>query len=248
MTATAAALRAHERRVTRMLHDPECVGELLLVGLALARSVDLGDPGFSDNGNIPLGVVSERVYGRKRLPSVMLLPGWPRSDTNPRRRITAVFREDRRRYDPDADGDRSYHQVTCGRPMIRRDGLCDRNASERKRLTDPATGHRQWVGACSQTLCKQWFADLVERNRQELEAHPPPTPPANTGGVLDRHLPEIDWWKVWQAVDPKWTPPPEGRMFEKPTLTLLVADEDELEAPPVEPARPSLTVIEGGWR
>lgn len=231
-----------------MLADPECVGELLLVGLAMARSVDLGDPGFSDDGNMPMRVIAERVYGNRRLPSVMLLPGWPRCGADRASRVAALFREDRRRYDPDADQEeRSWHFVTCGRPMIRRDGLCDRNASDRRRLTDPATGLRWWVGVCSQKACKQWFADLVERNRLELKANPPPVPSANAGGVLERHLPEIDWWKVWQHVDPKWTPPPEGRPFERPRLTLVVGDEGP-EATTTLGVRPVLTVHEGGWR
>ncbi len=34
----------HQARVAGMFADPECVGELLLVGVALARGLDLGDP------------------------------------------------------------------------------------------------------------------------------------------------------------------------------------------------------------
>lgn len=230
-----------------MLNDPECTGELLLVGLAMARSVDLGDPGFTaEDGTMPMRVIANRVYGRHYLPSVMMLPLRPRGDADPRRRISDVFRQDRRRYDPDVDEGRAFMRLTCGRPMVRREGLCDRNASTRKRLTDAATGRRQWVGCCSQTACKKWFADLLERNRRELAEHPPPTPPANTGGVLERHLPEIDWWKVWKAVDKNWCPPPEGRAFDRPTLTVVVGDGEPDESVPV--ARPALTVLEGGWR
>jgi len=56
-----------------MLADPECVGELLLVGLAMARSIDLGDPEFASNGTMPMRVIAEQVYGRHYLPSPMLL-------------------------------------------------------------------------------------------------------------------------------------------------------------------------------
>ena len=227
-----------------MLADPECVGELLLVGLAMARSIDLGDPEFASNGTMPMRVIAEQVYGRHYLPSPMLLPLQPRGDADPRRRLWDVFRQDRRRYDPDVDEGRRYRRLTCGRPMIRREGLCDRNASSQRRLTDPATGRRQWVGCCSQSACKRWFTDLLERNRRELAANPPPTPAANTGGVLERHLPEVDWWVVWKQVDPGWCPPPEGRPFGKPTLTVIVGgDEPEMSVP-----RPALTVIEGGRR
>src|SRR5690554_4724218 len=156
--ADARALRAHERRVAAMLEDPECTGELLLVGLAIARSVDLGDPGFTaDDGTMPMQVIADRVYGQHYLSSVMVLPMRPRGDANPRRRISDVFRQDRRRYDPDVDeGSTSLMRVTCGRPMVRRDGLCDRKASTRQRLTDPATGRRQWAGCCTAPACKQW--------------------------------------------------------------------------------------------
>lgn len=231
-----------------MLEDPECTGELLLVGLAIARSVDLSDPGFTaDDGTMPMQVIADRVYGRHCLSSVMVLPLRPRGDANPRRRISDVFRQDRRRYDPDADeGSASFIRVTCGRPMVRRDGRCDRKASTRQRLTDPATGRRQWAGCCTAPACKQWFADLLERNRRELAEHPPPTPPANTGGVLERHLPEIDWWQVWQAVDENWRPPPEGRAFGRPRLTVVVGDGEADESLPA--SRPTLTVVQGGWR
>jgi len=31
---------------------------------------------------------------------------------------------------------------------------------------------------------------------------------ANAGGVLERHLPEINWWRHWRLLDPTWMPPP----------------------------------------
>lgn len=240
------ALRAYDRRLAGMLADFECVGELLLVGMAMARCVDLGDPPWQD-GSMPMKVIADAVYGRWRLPTPLL--GTPhvgdRGSFNPRRRIRDVFFADRRRYSPDVDGDRGWHAVTCGRPMVRREGLCGRRASEQRRLTDPATGQQRWVGVCSQANHEAWFADLLTRHAAELKANPAPVPPANTGGVLERHLPEIDWWQVWQHVDPTWTPPPEGRAFERPTLRLLITDEP---AEPVEGDRPALTVHEGGWR
>lgn len=248
----AADLYAHNQRVTRMLADPDCVGELLLVGIDMARCVDLGDPPWGEDGFMPMKPIAAAIYGNRRLPGNLVGTAHinDRADHRPGKRIRDVFFADRRRYSPDVDGDRHWAHVTCGRPMVRREGLCGRSAnSNARRLTDPATGQRRWVGACSQPSCKQWFTDLLDRNRAELAAHPAPVPPANTGGVLERHLPEIDWWAVWRAVDPNWTPPPEGRVFQRPTLRLVVdEDRDEGESAPVVVSRPSLVVHQGGWR
>lgn len=253
---TYAQLRTHEERISGMLADPECVGELLLVGIGMARCLDLGDPPWGDDGYMRLPVIAYAVYGKYRLGMDMLLPlhRSAHGDCHPRRRIRDVFFQDRRRYSASIDGDRGFGGVTCGRPMVRRDGLCGRNPKydSQRRLTDPATGQRRTVGACSQPACQAWFADLLARNAAELKANPAPQPPANTGGVLERHLSEIDWWKVWTHVDPNWKPPPEGERFHRPKLTLIVAPEDLADVPPVfervNGNRPALTVHEGGWR
>jgi hypothetical protein len=250
---TAAALAAHHQRVTAMLADPDCVGELLLVGLAMARSIDLADPPSTDGGGMPMKTIAEQVYGRRWLPTSLLGVGIlsDHADANPYRRIRDLFRADRRRYRPD-DTDR-YHSVLCSRPMVRRDGLCGRDASHRKVVTDPANGERRWLGACSNKACRVWLAGVLARNCADLADRAVPVPAANTGGVLERHLPEIDWWAVWRAVDPKWSPPPEGRRFERPTLTLLLGevvpgrDVNDREPAPTGP-RPTLVALEGGWR
>lgn len=245
--ASPTALIRHNQRIAGMLADHECVGELLLVGIAMARAVDLGDPPWHD-GTMDIRAIAEQVYGRRQQPGPIVgaLRYSDRGDHRPRRRIRDIFHLDRRRYCPDVDGDRGWHSVTCGRPMIRRPGLCDRNASNPVRLVDPVNGTRRWVGACSHRACQDWLSGVVARNRDELAGHPAPQPPANTGGVLERHLPEIDWWQIWRHLDPKWSPPPEGRTWSRPTLTVLV--EDEPETPVVPVARPSLAVLEGGWR
>lgn len=246
---TYTALRAHDARVQRMLDDPECMGELLLVGLGMARCLDLGDPPWTDDGHMDMRAIAKAVYGGWRLPPSMLVPDWStRGDTKWWRRIRDVFFYDRRRYSASADGDLGPHGgTTCGRPMQRREGLCGRGASsdQKRRLTDPATGRRHTVGACSQPKCRAWFADLLARNAAELAATSVPEPPANTGGILERHLPEIDWWKVWRHVDSRWTPPPEGRAFERPRFTVLVNDDSP---EPVVRQRPELTALDGGWR
>lgn len=245
-----AQLRAHEKRITGMLADPECVGELLLVGLGMARCLDLGDPHWPTGETMPLKPIAYAVYGRYYLGMDMLLPDRSaHGDTHPRKRILDVFFHDRRRYSASADGDTSPGwSTTCGRPMLRREGLCGRSASwdQKRRLTDPLTGRRHTVGACSQPKCREWFAGLLARNDAELKANPPPVPPANTGGVLERHLPELDWWKVWAHVDKNWTPPPEREAFHRPRLTLVLGGQDEPKVTVAQ--RPALTVHEGGWR
>jgi hypothetical protein len=251
MTApTSTQLRSHERRIAGMLRDPECVGELLLVGIGMARSIDLGDPHWPAGESMPLKPIAYAVYGRYMLGRGMLLPDrFAQGDSHPRKRILDVFFHDRRRYSATVDGDRNAGwSTTCGRPMLRRAGLCGRSASwdQKHRLTDPATGKRHTVGACSQPKCRAWYADLLARNAVELKAHPAPEPAANTGGVLERHLPEIDWWKVWGHVDKGWKLPPEGERFQKPTLRLVLGDDGPVVT--TRPERPALVVHEGGWR
>jgi hypothetical protein len=244
---TAEQLLAHDARLRRMLADPECVGELLLVGIGMARCVDLGDPPWAEDGYMDLREIADRIYGRRQLSSGNILGTihYDRADISPRKRIRGVFFADRRRYSAEVDGDRGFHGVTCGRPMVRREGVCGRNPAHdlRRRLTDPVTGQRRTIAACSQKACRAWFADLLARNAAELKQHPAPQPPANTGGVLQRHLPELNWTKIWARVDETWRPPPEGERFERPRLTLLHGDDDT----PVTVPRPALVVHKGGW-
>lgn len=246
---TYAALRAHDRRCRAMLADPECAGELLLVGMAMARSVDLGWPAplgpdyrLKDVAAATYGPV--RIYGDLALPAG---PGWQERryhvGEGPYRRLLAVLRSDIRRYTPT-----DSFRVACGRPRVRAEGLCGRPASPNhtKRLTDPSTGGRWWVGACSQTACKAWLAAVVAKNRDECAAHSVPVPAANVGGVLERHISEIDWWKLWRHLDDTWTPPPEAEPFRRPTLQLVLGG----DVPDVEHVgrRPELVALEGGWR
>jgi hypothetical protein len=233
-----------------MLADPDCVGEILLVGMGMARSLDLGDPPWTAEHAMPMRALAEALYGKRWLPTRLVGAGQlhETADSNPYRRIWSVFHADRRRYSATTDGDRPLWARTCGRPMIRREGVCGRTAAhdQQRRLTDPLTGQQRTVGACSQKACRAWLADLIERNRAELAAHPAPEPAANTGGVLERHLPEIDWWPIWAHVDKSWKPPPEGQRFERPKLRLLLGDEPPAVTVQVE--RPALVVHEGGWR
>lgn len=245
MSPNGHQLRAHNKRVAAMLADPECVGELLLVGIAIARSVDLNDPPLGEG--VSLATFADRIYGPTKRVYTSIFNGEETTHTRypGRDQLNEVIREDIRRYQPNEGP--GFHFVHCGRPMIRRDGTCDRNASANytKRFTDPVTGHQSWVGACTQKPCVAWFQDLRARNAAELKTNPAPTPAANVGGVLDRHLPEIDWYTIWRHLDERWTPPPEAQPWTRPKFTLIVDSEPE-EAPVT--TKPSLTVIEGGWR
>lgn len=239
------AMRQHGHRVARMLADPECVGDVLLVAIGFARAVDLDDPPFTD-GNLSTRAIAGKVYSNAHHPLHLAHWGhgeYPRADTRGAHRILDVIRNDIRRYQPTD----TFGAVTCGRPMVERDtGRCGRNPHHQhiRRFTDPATGERTYVAACNYPAHKAWWTALRAENAAQLAATPAPVPPANCGGVLDRHLPEIDWWAIWRHLDPQWSPPPEGRTWTAPKLTLLVEDAPE----PATAARPALTVVEGGWR
>ncbi len=215
------ALHRHTERIGRMLADPDCHGDLLIVGIVCARAVDLGQPEWE---GLTLNTIAD-----------LALTGQER-----RWAIRTVIRDDIRRYKTTSN----YWAVTCGRPMLRRDGLCGRNGTHKKVVVDVVSGERTWIGACSNVACRAWLDAVAAENRRLVEEHPPPVPPANRGGVLDRHLPEIDWWAIWRHLDPKWSPPPEGNVWRRPTLTVLVEDEPQ----PAATSRPALTVLEGGWR
>jgi hypothetical protein len=267
---TTAALRAHEKRIADMLADPECVGELLLVGLVFARCVDFGDP--------PMATVvrdaGKLIYGRAVHGASLHHWGWSRRDEvelraaeGGYRRVRDVLRSDIRRYVPDLS--KAYF---CQRPVkvrqqpadgnlmaanviVHGDGtppppakvrICGRTTARLRDhlFVDPVDGTRIALGACSQARCQAWWQALRARNDAEIAANPPPEPVANRGGVLERHLDEIDWWKLWQHLDPRWTPPHEAPGWRPPKLQIVVTDDPE----PVEVGpRPALTVLKGGW-
>jgi hypothetical protein len=243
--STFSAFRRHNERVAGMLADYECVGELLLVGVVMARAVDLDDPPFGSE--LSLNGVADRIYGGgDGYPTHLAYPTLDgRCDPRPRWRIRDVIRLDARRYKP---GD-EYSRTVCGRPTPAKDkGRCGRSPHHEHiaRFVDPASGERRYVAACNYREHKAWWQALKAENKRQLEAAPAPVPPANVGGVLDRHLPEIDWWALWRNLDPKWVPPPEGRMWSKPMLTVLVEPDPDIPEQPT--ARPALQVLEGGWR
>ena len=243
----AYQLRQHDQRVAGMLADPELVGELLMIGLVWARAVDLEDPPLE--GLIQAS--ARAVYGpgqARMLPPVMLLgEAAPRARTSGggSRRVVDVLRTDIRRYRPD-----TRRADRCQRPIQGRskdNELCGRSAQWRRDpFVDPTDGTRHHVGACAQPRCTSWWMRLLAENRQLLEQHPAPEPAANSGGVLARHLDEIDWTSLYGHLDPAWKPPREEQGWPvRPRLQVLIGDGDATDS---EAAPAALTLLEGGWR
>jgi hypothetical protein len=202
MNETFTALSDYRRRVKAMLDDPECTGDLLALGVAL---LDFAVLRTSDSRS--WADYAERAWGDKN--------GW---------RVRHVLQSDIRRYDAIKDAGEGDPARKCGAPMIRRQGSCGQSATRRTLLTDPESGRRQWLGACKRHL--PWFEQRLHANRMAVsEYEAVVAPPANAGGVLARHIPEIDWEATWKKLDPEWTRPPEAEPQEvslKPRLRLVL--------------------------
>lgn len=176
-------LRRHDRRVSAMLADPECVGDLLLVGLVLARWLDFTYLTGADVPDISNTDVEQIAFGGD---------GW--------RSLQAVL-DDTRRYDPTSDAS----QVTrCGSPFTTSTVVCAAPAVK-KALLHFQPGERRWVGTCmAHTI---GFNAVVAT--QDTTAVPV-TGVANAGGVLARHLPEFDWPALYRSFNKSWKPPREA--------------------------------------
>lgn len=201
--ATYSALREYRKRIAAMLDDPECVGDLFSLGVALLDYAVL---------RIDRDEKAWRHYAEK---------AWGSGSDY---RIRGVLSDDIRRYDAMKDADANSPMRKCGAPMIRRQGACGQSASQRTMLTDPDTGRRQWIAACRRH--EDWFTARVRDNRLAVdEVEAVTRPAANAGGVLARHIPELAWEETWTKLDPKWTAPPEAEPEEvqlKPRLTLVL--------------------------
>lgn len=203
MTETFSVLREYRRRIEAMLDDPECSGDLFALGVSLLDYAIL---------RIDVNERSWRYYGSR---------AWG-SDRHGYT-VRDVLRRDIRRYDALKDAEARDPACRCGAPMIRRKGPCGNSAGRRALLTDPDTGRKQWLAACSRHA--DWFDVRVRANRERCEVETITIPAANTGGVLARHIPEIDWQATWRKLDPTWTPPPEGEdepTRSKPKLSLIL--------------------------
>lgn len=246
MKNDVTALRRHSRRVCGMLTDHQCVGELLLVGLALARTVDLEDP-WPVTEETNLADFGPYIYGQHLAHhhSDLLAPVddsyFSRAHGYATKwgRVATVVAADIRRYVPPSHNTRG---IRCARPRIKTVGLCDRavDGFDTELLTNLVDGTQTRIGSCKNVACKKWLADTVYANRRDAAANPPPRPPANTGGVLDRHIPEIDWYSIYRALDPRWKPPPEGQPMQLPRLKLIVTPDPQTSTP----VRPPLTRVD----
>lgn len=204
---TYSALREYRKRIEAMLADPECTDDLFSLGVAL---LDFAVLRHRDNK-------SWQHYTNQV---------WDRAGDY---RIHGVLRSDIRRYDAIKDTEERDVARRCGAPMIRRQGPCGQSASRRAMLTDTLTGRKQWIAGC--TRHEDWFNARVRENRAEVdEIAEAVRPPANAGGVLARHIPEIDWESVWVKLDPSWTPPPEQEPEAVPVFPKLRLVWNEAEA------------------
>lgn len=217
-------LDEYYRLIGRMTADPDLHGDLLLLGILMAERLV-----FGPEGSLDMGEIAAKVQG-------------PRPN---RHMFMRLLRSDIRRYDPQADPDnaRRSHSVPCQAPMIRREGVCGKRASTAGLLTELETGRRLWGGGCRRH--REWWYQYQRDNQiavKELGSRLP-TPAANAGGILARHLPRIDWPDYWRKLDPSWVEPPEVDPHIPPTFRLLLGECEQGDEPAPEP--PALRLIRG---
>jgi hypothetical protein len=210
-----AGTDARGARIVRLLEDPAVGGDLLLVAVALAAKYDFG----VDYGGSLTGMAA------------LIFPG----QHTPVWRLKEACRKDIRTYEPPLPG-----RATCLAPMVRRDGVCGRNATCWGYLTDWSTGIQSYTGGCSRHA--GWFHKVCHKNwagRPDVV----PLPPANAGGALRHHFPRIDWPTFWRRLDPRWVEHPEAQAWPKPDLTLVLGDAADADA---ASGRPLLAVLPMG--
>lgn len=190
-------------RTARMLDDPDLGGDLLLVGLAYARFLDFG------------------MHPGKKLTDTLIAACAFPGDRLRRRKLKRLHADDARTYSPP----RQPWTGECAAPMIRREGTCGREVSRWRPVTDWRDGEVTWVGGCYRH--RDWVDETARANQAEKPRRVP-TPAANSGGVLARHLPEFAWPKIWAwATDGRWIEHPESEPWKPPTLTLHLGDGSE---------------------
>lgn len=206
-----SVLRAYQRRADALLADPDVSRDLLAVGMSLLDTVVLRR-WQDETGGARVRNIAHRAFGTSTL-------------LDPVRHLAHVLRDDARRYDPLVDAGHG-HAASCTAPMVRRDGPCGMGAGASWLYRDPDTGRSRWVAACSRH--RAWHREEVRRlkaytERRRAEQKDPPRPAANAGGVLARHLPELDWPQLWAWARPGWEPSPEEAVpaFDRPRLRLL---------------------------
>lgn len=247
---THMELTRYTHTITDMHNDPDLIGDLLLIGMHWAAAVHLGTPPLDGLGRSTATAIYGAAFHGPRLATTNLFRQIRIAESGTRR-VWDVIRSDIRRYTPNTS-----RAAWCQRPIRRRTSqrdehpgdICGRptaGEAHRPLFTDPTDGTRHSIGCCSRPRCVKWWQDLRTNNQAELAtAGEPPTPVANSGGILARHLPELDWHTIYRALDPRWVPPPEVEPWRPPTLRLVidVNCEDDVDVP-----RPNLSVIRGGW-
>ncbi|MEU0078596.1 hypothetical protein ABZY58_11920 [Micromonospora tulbaghiae] len=240
-----SALREHNRVTAALIADPEVTGDLLLVGMWLARATILRDPPPGE-GRWSFTSIAGALFGHGRPLTITGMGATTRVPNYLVARVKQAVRADRPHYDPDRDNAADpWMHLPCRAPMIRREGECGQHGTMYDYLTDLTTGRQVRIAACRRH--KPWYDHQVVTNREAVRdaGDRLPRPAANAGGALARHIGGVNWPRIWQMVDPHWTPPPEGASTRKPTLRVLRNDDFE---PSEDRPAPRLVVHEGGWR
>ncbi|RNL66269.1 hypothetical protein EFK50_01180 [Nocardioides marmoriginsengisoli] len=211
-TRTYSQLRTYQTRIAAMLADPDCTGDLLALGVSLLDYAVLKIVADETAPDPDPNIVKLPTRGNRKPKSTRKWSDYAERAWGPTRgnwKLKEVLRKDIRRYDAIRDAELTNPGRRCGAPMIRREGPCNQSGSIRGLMTDPTTGRKQWLAACRRH--RDWFNDRVRANRDAIgQVEEITIPAANAGGVLARHIPEIDWEHTWKKLDPDWTPPPEG--------------------------------------
>jgi hypothetical protein len=212
--------RAYHQCVDGMWADPDLTGDLLLIGLYWARQLHLNDVAETISG----AATVKAVYGR---------------DGNRSHRYQSTLRQDIRRYASTADPRNNRYDTGCVAPMVRREGLCGQSGNADRQIRDLDTGERLVLRHCARH--RAWAFQQLSANADAWDAlgYRKPVPPANAGGVLRRHLPEVDWPSLWRSIDENWVEPPEREPFHPPELQVLVT----LDVEPVVRPRPALRLV-----
>jgi hypothetical protein len=185
--------------IGRMYADPDLRGDLLAVGLAIARL--------------------KREGQRRALTDIAEMIGWRNGGRPNWLRVKYVLANDRPRYLPSAD-----RPSACAAPMIRREGPCGRPTSSGVMLRDATTGEMERLPACSRH--RDWAETLRRQTWALWRDAGSPEPPANTGGVLARHI-DLDWPTIYRWGDKEWAMPssgPPAPSTPRPRFTIVTGD------------------------
>ena len=107
MARTHTRMVKHEKRVAAMIEDPELTGDLLLIGIALARMIDLDGWGKGGPAKTTFEEIATGLFHPRR---------------NVHYVVQAAIRDDIRRYEPAWDTWRGR----CEAPIIVKYGVAGR--------------------------------------------------------------------------------------------------------------------------